>query len=120
MATLALGYLYLSGALFCVWLLKNNFNFFGFLYNPANKKVFYIYDSIFIALCIVAISEQVHWLLMVLFLGHVVNLGTLFLYSKNFYERENEMRELGEAALIYFVIGMFSVAGIFCIYIAYL
>ena len=120
MATLALGYLYLSVALFCVWLLKNNFNLFGFLFNPANKKVFYIYDLIFIALCILAISEQVHWLFVVLFLMHVLNSGYLLLYSNNFYESENEMRELGEAALIYSVIGILSVAGIFCIYIAYL
>ena len=119
MATLALGCLYLSVALFCVWLLKNNFNFFGFLYNPANKKVFYIYDLIFIALCILAISEQVHWLLIVLFLMHVLNSG-MFLYSDYFYESENEARELGEAALLYFLIGLFSVVGIFCIYLAYL
>ena len=120
MATLALGCLYLSAALFSVWLLKNNFNFFGFAYNPANKKFYFISDLIFISLCILAISEQVHWLLVVLFLMHVLNSGGLLLYSNNFYESENEMRELGEAALIYFVIGMFSVAGIFCIYIAYL
>ena len=119
MATLALGYLYLSGALFCVWLLKNNFNLFGFLFNPANKKVFYIYDLIFIALCILAISEQVHWFLMVSFFMHVLNSGT-FLFSNSFYESENRMRELGEAGFIYTLIGMFSVVGIFCIYIAYL
>ena len=119
-ATLALGCLYLSAALFIAWLLKNNFNFFGFLYNPANKKVFYIYDLIFIALCILAISEQVHWFLMVSFFMHVLNSGYLLLYSDYFYESENEARELGEAALLYFLIGLFSVVGIFCIYIAYL
>jgi hypothetical protein len=121
MATLALGCLYLSAALFSVWLLKNNFNFFGFAYNPANKKVYFIFDSICIALCILAISEQVHWLLMVLFLMHVLNSG--YVYSNFFYESENEIRELGElgeAAFIYSVIGILSVAGIFCIYVAYL
>ena len=120
MATLALGCLYLSAALFCAWLLKNNFNFFGFAFNPANKKFYFIFDSICIALCILAISEQVHWLLIVLFLIHVLNSGVLLLDSNNFYESENEIRELGEAALIYFGIGIGSVAGIFCIYIAYL
>ena len=122
MATLALGCLYLSAALFCAWLLKNNFNFFGFAFNPANKKFYFIFDSICIALCILAISEQVHWLLIVLFLIHVLNSGVLLLDidSNNFYESENEIRELGEAALIYSVIGILSVAGIFCIYIAYL
>jgi len=118
MATLALGCLYLSAALFSVWLLKNNFNLFGFVYNPANKKVYFIFDSIRIALCILAISEQVHWLLMVLFLMHVLNSG--YVYSNFFYESENEMRELGEAAFIYSSIGILSVAGIFCIYVAYL
>ena len=119
MATLALGCLYLSGALFIAWLLKNNFNFFGFAYNPANKKFYFISDLICISLCILAISEQVHWLLMVLFLMHVLNSGML-LYSNSFYESENEMREMGEAAFIYILIGMSSVAGILCIYIAYL
>ena len=120
MATLALGCLYLSAALFSVWLLKNNFNFFGFAYNPANKKFYFIFDLIFISLCVLAISEQVHWLLIVLFLMHVLNSGGMLLYSNFFYESENEIRELGEAALIYSVIGILSVAGIFCIYTAYL
>ena len=120
MATLALGCLYLSLALFSVLLLKTNFNVLGFVYNPANKKFYFIFDSICIALCILAISEQVHWLLIVLFLIHVLNSGVLLLDSNNFYESENEIRELGEAALIYFGIGIGSVAGIFCIYIAYL
>ncbi len=120
MATLALGCLYLSAALFCVWLLKNNFNFFGFIFNPANKKVYFILDLICIPFCIVAISEQVHWLLIVLFLMHVLNSGGMLLYSNYFYESENEIRELGEATLIYSVIGILSIAGIFCIYTAYL
>ena len=120
MATLALGCLYLLAALFCVWLLKNNFNFFGFIFNPANKKFYFIFDLIFISICILAISEQVHWLLIVLFLMHVLNSGVLLLDSNNFYESENQMRELGETALIYFGIGILSVAGIFSIYIAYL
>ena len=119
-ATLALGCLYLSAALFCAWLLKNNFNFFGFAFNPANKKVYFIFDLICIPLCIVAISEQVHWLLIVLFLMHVLNSGGMLLYSNYFYESENEIRELGEATLIYSVIGILSIAGIFCIYTAYL
>ena len=119
-ATFALGFMYLSVALFFAWLLKNNFNFLGFIYNPANKKVFFIFDLIGIPLCILAILEQVHWFLMVLFLMHVLNSGALLLYSDNFYEVENEMRELGEPAIINFMIGMLSVAGIFCIYITYL
>ena len=114
-ATLALGCLYLLAALFCVWLLKNNF-----IFNPANKKFYFIFDLIFISICILAISEQVHWLLIVLFLMHVLNSGVLLLDSNNFYESENQMRELGETALIYFGIGILSVAGIFSIYIAYL
>jgi hypothetical protein len=118
MATFALGCLYLLEGLFIAWLQKNNFNLFGFIYNPANKKVFLILDLIFLALCILAISEQVHWLLMVLFLMHVLNSG--YVYSNFFYESENEMRELGEAAFIYSSIGILSVAGIFCIYVAYL
>ena len=96
MATLALGCLYLSAALFCVWLLKNNFNFFDFMFNPANKKFYFILDSICIALCVLAISEQVHWLLIVLFLIHVLNSGVLLLDSNNFYESENQIREVGE------------------------
>jgi hypothetical protein len=120
MATFALGCLYLLEGLFIAWLQKNNFNLFGFIYNPANKKVFLILDLIFLALCILAISEQVHWFLIVLFLMHVFNSGTLILYSNSFYESKNEIRELGETAMINFMIGIVSVAGIFCIYINYL
>ena len=120
MATFALGCLYLLEGLCIAWLQKNNFNLFGFIYNPANKKVFLILDLIFLALCILAISEQVHWFLIVLFLMHVFNSGTLILYSNSFYESKNEIRELGETAMINFMIGIVSVAGIFCIYINYL
>ena len=118
MATLALGYLYLSLALFSVLLLKTNFNVLDFAYNPANKKFFYIIDLISIPLCILSISEQVHWLLMVLVLVHVCNSG--YLYSNKFYDSENEVRELGEDVAVYLSSGMTLVAGIFCIYIAYL
>ena len=116
MATLALGCLYLSLALFSVLLLKNNFNVLGFVYNPANKKFYFIFDLICIALCILAISEQVHWLLMVLVLMHVCNSG--YLYSNKFYDSETEVRELGEDVTVYLSSGMTAVAGIFCIYIA--
>jgi hypothetical protein len=120
MATFILGCLYLLEGLLIAWLLKNNFNLFGFIYNPANKKFFLFLDLIFIILCLMAISEQAHWFLMILFLMHVVNSGSLFLYSNSFYETKNEMRELGETTIINSMIGLVSVAGIFCIYITYL
>jgi hypothetical protein len=120
MATFALGCLYLLTGLLTAWLQKNNFNLFGFIFNPANKKFFLISDLIFLVLCLLAISEQVHWFLMVLFLMHIFNSGTLVLNSDSFYESKNEMRELGETAMINFMVGIVSVAGIFCIYITYL
>ena len=120
MATFILGCLYLLEGLLIAWLLKNNFNLFGFIYNPANKKFFLFLDLIFIILCLMAISEQAHWFLMILFLMHVVNSGTLLLYSNSFYETKNEMRELGETTIVNSMIGLVSVAGIFCIYITYL
>ncbi|MDB9813147.1 hypothetical protein OAC45_01645 [Gammaproteobacteria bacterium] len=120
MATFALGCFYLLEGLLIAWLLKNNFNLFGFIYNPANKFFFLILDLIFIILCLLAISEQAHWFLMVLFLMHFFNSGALFLYSSSFYETKNEMRELGETTIANSIIGIVSVAGIFCIYITYL
>ncbi|MDC0122818.1 hypothetical protein OAI32_00780 [Gammaproteobacteria bacterium] len=51
---------------------------------------------------------------------HVFNSGALLLYSNSFYETKNEMRELGETAIINSMIGVVSVVGIFCIYITYL
>ena len=120
MVTFALGCLYLLEGLMIAWLLKNNFNLFGFIYNPANKKFFLILDLIFTALCLLAIAEKAHWFLMALFLMHVFNSGTLLLYSNSFYETKNEMRELGETAIVNFMIGLVSMAGIFCIYITYL
>jgi hypothetical protein len=79
-----------------------------------------ILDLIFSALCLLSIAEQAHWFLMILFLMHVVNSGTLLLYSNSFYETKNEMRELGETTIVNSMIGLVSVAGIFCIYITYL
>ena len=124
MATLALGCLYLSTALFGVWILKSNFNFLGFIFNPANKKFYFISDLIFISLCILAISEQVHsqykqGLLILFLLMHVYNSGILLFDSKKFYESKDQMRELGEDALVYAGIFILSTAGIICIYIAY-
>ena len=120
MFTFTLGCLYLLEGLVIAWLLKNNFNLFGFIYNRANKKFFLILDLIFSALCLLSIAEQAHWFLMLLFLMHVVNSGTLLLYSNSFYETKNEMRELGETTMVNSMIGLVSVAGIFCIYITYL
>ena len=120
MATFTLGCFYLLEGLCIAWLLKNNFDLFGFIYNPVNKFFFLILDLIFVVLCFLAISEQRHWFLMFLFIMHVFNSGALILYSNSFYESKNEMRELGETAMINFMIGIVSVAGIFCIYITYL
>jgi len=120
MATFALGCFYLIQGLCIAWLQKNNFNFFGFIFNPANKKFFLMLDLIFIVLCFLAISEMAHWFLMVLFLMHVFNSGGLLLYSNSFYELENELREFGETAIVNSMIGLVSVAGVFCIYITYL
>lgn len=120
MATFVLGCIYLLVGLSLAWLLKNNFNLFGFIFNSANKFFFIVLDLIFIALCLLAISERAHWFLIVLFLMHVFNSGTLLLYSDNFYESKNELRELGETAIINIMIGSVSVAGILCIYLVYL
>ena len=120
MATFALGCLYLLEGLCIAWLQKNNFNFLGFIFNSANKKVFLILDLIFVLLCFLAISEQRHWFLMVLFLMHVFNSGGLLLYGSSFYESKNELRELGETAIVNSMIGLVSVTGILCIYITYL
>jgi hypothetical protein len=120
MLTFTLGCLYLLEGLVIAWLLKNNFNLFGFIYNRANKKFFLVLDLIFSSLCLLSIEEQAHWFLMILFLMHVVNSGTLLLYSNSFYETKNEMRELGETTIVNSMIGLVSVAGIFCIYITYL
>jgi len=42
------------------------------------------------------------------------------LYSNSFYELENELREFGATAIVNSMIGLVSVAGVFCIYITYL
>jgi len=120
MATFALGCFYLIQGLCIAFLQKNNFNFFGFIFNPANKIFFLILDLIFIVLCSLAISEMAHWFLIVLFLMHVFNSGGLLLYGNSFYESKNELREFGETAIVNSMIGLISVAGIFCIYITYL
>jgi hypothetical protein len=120
MITFLLGCLYLLYGLSLAWLLKNKFNLLGFLFNPKNKKGFLMLELPYIALCFLAILEQVHWFLILLFILHILNSATLIFQPHYFYESKNEMGDMDETSIINSMIGMLSASGVFCIYIGWL
>ena len=120
MITFLLGCLYLLFGLCLAWLQKNNFNLLGFIFNPKNKKGLLILELPYIALCFLAIMEEVHWFLILLLILHIFNSATLIFQQNYFYELKNEMSDLDETLVINFMIGMLSVSGIFCIYLSWL
>jgi hypothetical protein len=118
--TFLLGCLYLLNGLGLAWLFKSNFNLLGFLFNPKNKNGLVIFELPYIVLCFLAILEQSHWFLILLLILHLFNSGMLIFQPDHFYNSKNEMGDMDETFIINSMIGMLSVAGIFCIFISWL
>jgi hypothetical protein len=79
-----LGCLYLITALATLWLIKERFNIFGFIYNPDNRKILLIFDLPFLLISFAAIIEENHWFLIVIFLMHSLNSLTLLIKPQLF------------------------------------
>ena len=120
MFTFILGCMYLIFALICLWLHKENFNFMGFIYNPKNRKLFLSLDAPFILLCLMAILEKGHWILLILFLMHFINSFVLAFLPNNFYSLRDEGQLMAEDSLINSMALMSAAAGIACLVISYL
>lgn len=115
-----LGCLYLINALAVLWLVKNKFNLFGFIYNKKNKSFLLIYDLPFMGLSLFALLEKAHWILIILFLMHLLNSLGLIFRPTYFYQSLEEMKVIGESSLINYIIFMSTIAGLLSLYVSYL
>ena len=115
-----LGCMYLLVALICLWLHKERFNFIGFIYNPKNRGFFLILDAPFILLSSLAILEERHWILVVLFLMHFINSFVLAFMPNYFYSLRDEGQLMADDSLINSMALMSAAAGITCLVISYL
>ena len=114
-----LGCLYLISALIYLWLIKEKFNIFGFIYNPNNRNLLLIFDAPFLILSFAAISQENHWFLFVIFLMHALNSMTLLIKPQLFYQSKEEMQLIDEDSLNNYFVIMTSVFGVGCLLISY-
>jgi hypothetical protein len=120
MVAFILGCFYLINALIYIWLLKDGFNVLGFIYNSKNRNFLLLYDLPFIALAVLAMIEQMHWLFFILFLMHSLNSVTLLLKPSLFYQTKNDIQNLDETTLVNYMVMMSVVAGLGCLFLSYL
>ncbi|MDB3947852.1 hypothetical protein N9386_01355 [Gammaproteobacteria bacterium] len=114
-----LGCLYLISALIYLWLIKEKFNIFGFIYNQKNRNFLLIFDVPFLILSFAAISQENHWFLFVIFLMHALNSMTLLIKPQLFYQSKEEMQLIDEDSLNNYFVIMTSVFGVGCLLISY-
>jgi len=114
-----LGCLYLISALVTLFLIKEKFNIFGFIYNPSNKKFLLIFDTPFLLISFAAIIEQMHWFLFLIFFMHVLNSMTLLMRPQFFYQSKEEMQLMNEGSLNNYLVIMTSLVGIGCLLVSY-
>ena len=114
-----LGCLYLISALIYLWLIKEKFNIFGFIYNQNNRNFLLIFDAPFLILSFAAISQENHWFLLVIFLMHAINSMTLLIKPQLFYQSKEEMQLIDEDSLNNYFVIMTSVFGVGCLLISY-
>ena len=114
-----LGCLYLISALIYLWLIKEKFNIFGFIYNPNNRNFLLIFDAPFLILSFAAISQENHWFLFVIFFMHALNSMTLLIKPQLFYQSKEEMQLIDEDSLNNYFVIMTSVFGVGCLLSSY-
>ncbi|MBD63383.1 MAG: hypothetical protein CMD68_04805 [Gammaproteobacteria bacterium] len=115
-----LGCFYLLLSLIYLWLIKEKFNIFGFVYNPKNKKFLLILDFPFLLLCFAAIVEETHWFLYLLFFTHLINSCLLIIKPEFFYQSKDEMQLMYADYFNNLAVIFSSVAGVGCLLISYL
>tara|TARA_Y100000748_G_scaffold291764_1_gene279571 strand:+ start:477 stop:839 length:363 start_codon:yes stop_codon:yes gene_type:complete len=114
-----LGCLYLISALLTLFLIKERFNIFGFIYNPSNRKFLLIFDTPFLLISFAAIIEEMQWFLFVIFFMHALNSMTLIIRPQFFYQSKEEMQLMNEGSLNNYLVIMTSLAGIGCLLVSY-
>ncbi len=114
-----LGCLYLISALINLFLIKEKFNIFGFIFNPENRKFLLIFDAPFLLISFAAIIEENHWFLFVIFFMHALNSMTLLIKPQLFYQSKEEMQLMDEESLNNYLVIITSVFGIGCLLISY-
>ena len=119
MFSFILGCLYLISALIILFLIKEKFNIFGFIYNPYNRKFLVIFDTPFLLISFAAIIEEAHWFVLVIFFMHALNTMTLLIKPDIFYHSKGEMQLIEEESLNNYLIIMTCVVGIGCLLVSY-
>jgi hypothetical protein len=114
-----LGCLYLISALIILFLIKEKFNIFGFIYNPNNRMFLVIFDTPFLLLSFAAIIEEAHWFVLVIFFMHALNTMTLLIKPDIFYNSKGEMQFMEEESLNNYLVIMTSVVGIGFLLVSY-
>ena len=114
-----LGCLYLISALIIVFLIKEKFNIFGFIYNQNNKNFLLIFDVPFLLISFAAIIETAHWFIFIIFFMHALNSMTLLLKPEFFYQSKGEMQLMDETTLNNYLVIISSVIGLGCLLVSY-
>jgi len=114
-----LGCLYLISALIILFLIKEKFNIFGFIYNQKNKNFLLIFDVPFLLISFAAIIETAHWFIFIIFFMHALNSMTLLLKPEFFYQSKGEMQLMDETTLNNYLVIISSVIGLGCLLVSY-
>tara|TARA_B100000700_G_scaffold102261_1_gene115336 strand:- start:6798 stop:7160 length:363 start_codon:yes stop_codon:yes gene_type:complete len=114
-----LGCLYLISALVTLFLIKEKFNIFGFIYNPSNRKFLLIFDTPFLLISFAAIIEEIHWFLFLIFFMHALNSMTLLMRPQFFYQSKEEIQLMNEGSLNNYLVIMTFIVGIGCLLVSY-
>jgi len=114
-----LGCLYLISALVTLFLIKEKFNIFGFIYNASNRKFLLIFDTPFLLISFAAIIEEMHWFLFLIFFMHALNSMTLLMRPQFFYQSKEEIQLMNEGSLDNYLVIMTSLVGIGCLLVSY-
>tara|TARA_B100001113_G_scaffold167267_1_gene136868 strand:- start:709 stop:1071 length:363 start_codon:yes stop_codon:yes gene_type:complete len=120
MLTFILGCLYLITALLNLWLIKEKFNIFRFIYNPRNRNYLLIFDAPFLLISFTAIIEENHWFLFIIFFMHAINSITLLIKPQLFYQSKDEIQLMEVESLNNYLVIMTLVFGVGCLLISYL
>ena len=114
-----LGCLYLISALITLFLIKEKFNIFGFIYNANNRKFLLIFDAPFLLISFAAIVEEAHWFLFLIFSMHALNSITLLIKPQFFYQSKEEMQLTNEESLNHYLVIMTASVGTGCLLVSY-
>tara|TARA_B100000029_G_scaffold513303_1_gene612421 strand:- start:6123 stop:6362 length:240 start_codon:yes stop_codon:yes gene_type:complete len=70
-----------------------------------------MYELLALCLCVLAVLENAHWILIGLFLLHFINLSFIAFYPKTFYASKNDIESIGGNAFMSFNVMFMVMAG---------